>query len=118
MRKITKLLITISILMIFTFSVQCSQHYYGPSHGSKYYPGGNRHHDYYDKHDRKILKEIGKNERRIVKLENKIREYKRRRHYKGHYRDDYYTVRIRDLEREIRHLEKRNHYLRSLLHRR
>lgn len=114
MRKITKLLITSSILLVFTLSTQCGHHY-----GYKYYPGGDRyHHERYDKHDRNILKEIGKNERRIIKLENKIREYERRRHYKGYYRYDYYTVRIRELEREIRYLEKRNHYLRSRLRRR
>ncbi len=83
----------------------------------RYYPHGRQYNSkYYYKSERKILKEIRKNERRILKLQHKIRKYSSRRHYR-YSRYDYYTMRTRNLELEIRRLEHRNRYLRRLLYR-
>lgn len=120
-----KLLLTmLAGLMVFCFSAPVqgrsdgkyesgNSYHYGKT-VYKYNPYGKRH---YYKHERRILKEIRKNQRRILKLERKLGKLKRRRHYRGHYKHNYYTRRIRHLRYEIRRLERRNHYLRRLLHR-
>jgi len=119
MRKITSIMLTGLVVMIFAVSTQCNDHYrYRSSPGYKYHPRGDRYrHDHYRHNDRRILKEIRKNERRILKLEAKVRKYKRLRRYRGYYRYDYYSMRIRELTRDIRRLEQRNRHLGKLLRR-
>lgn len=119
MRKITSIMLTSLMVLIFAVSTQCHDHYrYRSSPGYKYYPRSDRyHHNHYRHNDRRILKEIRKNERRILKLESKVRKYERLRRYKGYYRYDYYSMRIRELMRDIRRLEQRNRHLRQLLRR-
>lgn len=119
MRKITSIVLTSVLVLIVAVSAQCGDfHRYGPSSGYKYHPRGDRHHGKQYRHnDRRILKEIRKNERRILKLERKVRKYERKRRYRGHYRYDYYTMRIRQLMRDIHRLEQRNRHLRQRLRR-
>ncbi len=134
MRKIGLSMLTGLMILCFTAPIQ-GQDYngyrYKPSDSYKYrkedyrkysshqgyYPHGSRYHyKYYYKSKRRILREIRKNERRILKLQRKIRKYSRQRHYR-YYRYDNYTMRTRNLELEIRRLEHRNRNLRRLLYR-
>ena len=89
--------------------------HYSSSH-SRYYTGDRdyRGRSYYHQSERKILREIRKNEQRIRKLERKIHKLSRYTYYKGYHRT--HDIRqIRQMEYEIRRLTKRNQYLRRLL---
>ena len=97
--------------------------YNGYSSSDRYYPRERyqQDRDYYNhKSQRRILTEIRKNEKRIRKLEGKIRSLYRRGYHRYRYdrRYDYrYRQRIRQLEWEIASLERRNRYLRRHLYR-
>ena len=87
----------------------------------RYYPNGRRYHNkYHYRSERRIWREIRKNERRIMKLQRRTRKYLKRSYYRGYYRYGYSTMsamRIKHLQAEIRRLEQRNRYLRRLLYR-
>lgn len=66
-----------------------------------------RYAQYHNRHERQIVREIRRNEKRIWKLEKRMDRLGRHR---GSYR------KIRELEQEINWLERRNDYLRSRLY--
>ncbi len=75
--------------------------------GSSYYYDEYRHNNRYERSDRKIRKEIRRNEVRIQKLERKIWELRQYNNYRGRH---YYRnmEKIRNMEREIYRLRERN----------
>ena len=125
-KTLTTLLSCLAILG-FAAAVNAEDRGYGGSGDTHRYQSSSHSRDYseyrdyrgrsYHQSERKILREIRKNEQRIRKLERKIHKLSRYTYYRGYNR--HHNIRqIRQMEYEIRRLIKRNHQLRRLLNRR
>jgi predicted RNase H-like nuclease (RuvC/YqgF family) len=88
--------------------------YYSSSHSRYYTPKDDRGCRHYSRYERKILKEIARNEKRIMKLERKIHKLMRHSHHRGYYSRGS-SHHIRHLKKEIHQLKRRNYLLREQL---
>ncbi len=119
MRKIfTGLIVCAAALLFSAGTTGCAHHY---RHDGYYMSRGQAHrHTRYIrpyKYERKLLKQIRKNEHRIYKLERKIDKLCMQGFPGNRYRRYGKSYKLRHLQKEIRRLERINRYLRRKLRR-